>query len=112
MTLIQIVLLVACLFGVVGAFIRYRKGDVRPAGLVLWIIFWIAAALIVLWPDATFYFSKKLGVGRGADLIVYLALVLLFFLVFRLIISVERQRREITQLTRLVALNKIDDKTK
>jgi len=69
-----------------------------------------AAGVVVIWPDATFYFSKKLGIGRGADLVVYVAIVLLFFAVFRLVVAVEKQRREITRLTRLFSLKDMEDK--
>ncbi|MCX6782087.1 MAG: DUF2304 family protein [Candidatus Magasanikbacteria bacterium] len=110
MTLIQIILLVVFLAGALSSVIRFKRGDIRPSELILWILFWLSAGAVVAWPDATFYFAKIFGIGRGADLIVYLALVLLFFLVFRLIISVEKQRREITILTRLMALKNVDDK--
>lgn len=105
----QILLAIACLSGALSAIVRFKRGDVAFTGMIMWLLFWAAAAVVVIWPDATFYFSKKLGIGRGADLIVYLALVLLFFLVFRLVVSVEKQRREITKLTRLITLNKIED---
>ena len=107
MQIIQILLLAFFLFAALKAVWRYRLGDVSGAGLVYWLLFWAAAAVIVAWPDATFYFAKKLGIGRGADLVVYLALVLLFFLVFRLMAASERQKNEITELVRLQALKDI-----
>lgn len=73
---------------------------------MFWIVFWLAAAAVVIWPDSTFYFSNKLGIGRGADLIVYLALAIIFFLIFRLTALLEKQKREITELTRAIALKK------
>ncbi len=110
MTIIQIILLAVFILGAVSALIRYKRGEVGLYGVIIWILFWVSACAVVIWPDATFYFSNKLGIGRGADLIVYLALVLLFFLVFRLLISVEKQRREITVLTRLLSLKDIESK--
>lgn len=108
MAIIQTVLVILFVLAVINTIIRYFKRDVNLSGLILWLLFWTAASGVVLWPDATFYFSKKMGIGRGADLIVYLALVLLFFLVFRLMLKVEKQKREITILARLVSLK---DKT-
>ena len=107
MQIIQLLLLAFFLFAALKAVWRYRSGDIGGAGLVYWVLFWAAAGVIVAWPDATFYFAKKLGIGRGSDLVVYLSLVLLFFLVFRLMVSFERQKKEVTELTRLQALKNI-----
>lgn len=104
MTLIQILLLIFFAFAALKALAQFRSGDIRLLGFIYWLAFWFAAAGIVIWPDATFVIANKLGIGRGADLVVYLALVILFFSVFRLMAGVERQKREITELTRTLAL--------
>lgn len=110
MLLIQIFLVALFVLAIVKAGLRWRAGDLSIQGLLYWIVFWLAAAVVVIKPDATFYFAKMLGIGRGADLVVYLALVLLFFLVFRLMTTVERQKKEITELTRAVALRDNEEK--
>jgi hypothetical protein len=106
----QIVLIIACLVGMIAAVLRFKRGETGIGGLLIWIFFWAAAGVVVIWPDATFYFSRKLGIGRGADLVVYVAIVLLFFAVFRLVVVQEKQRREITRLTRLLSLKDAEDK--
>ena len=110
MSLMQIALIIACFIGICAAVLRFKRGETGIGGLLIWISFWAAAGVVVIWPDATFYFSKKLGIGRGADLVVYVAIVLLFFAVFRLVVAVEKQRREITRLTRLFSLKDMEDK--
>lgn len=102
--LIQVLLLVFFAFAAIKAIARFLARDITLANLVYWIIFWLAAGVIVIWPDATFYLANILGIGRGADLVVYVSLVIIFFLIFRLMIAQERQRREITELTRLLAM--------
>lgn len=101
---IQILLL--CFFGFASgkAIVRYRAGDMGFSGVLFWLVFWMAGAVVVIWPNATFYFANILGIGRGADLIVYAGLALVFFLVFRLMATVERQKKEITELARRIAL--------
>jgi hypothetical protein len=47
-------------------------------------------------------------VGRGADLVVYLAIVLLFILVFQLHVSHVRMERELTKLVREEALKDLE----
>ena len=110
MLVIQILLIALFALAVVKAVLRFRTGDLSVAGLLYWVVFWFAAAAIVIVPDSTFYFARMLGIGRGSDLVVYLALVLLFFLVFKLMTVTERQKKEITELTRQAALHKDENK--
>lgn len=106
----QIILLMFFGFASGKAIVRYRAGDMGFSGVFFWLLFWVAGAIVVIWPDATFYFAKIFGIGRGADLIVYAGLALVFFLVFRLMATVERQKKEITELTRRIALKDVDKK--
>jgi len=60
--------------------------------------------LLAIKPDTASYFAKLLGIGRGVDLAIYLALIVLFYLQFRLMVRLEKNNREITKLTREKAL--------
>lgn len=109
MLAIQIILI--ALFGIIilKIILRFRAGELNWKEMLFWPVFWCAAALIVIKPDSTFYLARKVGIGRGADLIVYAALVLLFFMVFGLTVKLEKINKSITKLTRKAAL---EDKNK
>jgi hypothetical protein len=104
MYLIQILLVLFFVFALVKVVIRYRKGEVSERGLGFWVSFWLLSAAVVLRPNSTAYFAKIVGIGRGADLVVYCSVALLFFIIFRLMITVNRLERQITVLTREIAL--------
>jgi hypothetical protein len=108
MLIIQILLIVFFLFALVKVIGRFRIGDLTKAGLVWWSLFWVVAAVVVLLPNSTAYFAKLVGIGRGADLVVYVSLAAVFFLLFKLMIKVESLNKDITKLTRKIALK--DDK--
>ena len=108
MILIQIILIIFFIFAIIKVIGRFRVGDLRVSEMVLWIIFWLVAGIIVISPDSTFYFARLVGVSRGADLVVYVALVLLFFIVFKLIVKIEKIDRDITKIIRKSALNDKD----
>ncbi|HLD60926.1 MAG TPA: DUF2304 family protein [Patescibacteria group bacterium] len=113
MFLIQFLLIAFFLFAIYKVVRRFQAGDVPRQMLIFWLCFWVVAAVIVLFPvPLTSYFAELLGVGRGADLVVYVALALLFFMVFRLMVKAEKQSKEITVLTRKIALLEAEDKTK
>lgn len=105
MSLIQIILSVVFVIAIGRVVSRYRVKDLSKRGAVLWIIFWLSAfAVIMMPPHAIYTVAQFVGVGRGSDLVVYSALVLLFFIVFRVMAKQERQNRQLTELTRQIAL--------
>lgn len=103
---IQIILLVFFLFATGKVIGRYRAHELSTSGLVGWSLFWIIAAVIVVLPDTTFALARLVGVTRGADVVVYVALALIFFIVFRLMVRQEKTKRDLTALVRKLALDK------
>lgn len=108
MMLIQIFLVIFFLFAMAKVVGRWRAGELSVRGMILWILFWLAGVVIVALPNSTSYFAHLLGVGRGVDLAVYVSVALLFFVVFRLTVRIERLNKDITKLTRKTALEDKD----
>ena len=87
---------------------RRNQNAVGTPVALLWTL-GVAGALVVTWyPDTASFFADLVGVGRGADLVVYLAVVLLFVLVFQLHVSHVRMERELTKLVREEALKDLE----
>jgi len=107
---IQIILICLFVLFALGAVSRARRAELTKGEAAWWVLLWMAGAVFSALPDATFYFSKLLGVGRGADLVVYGALAILFFFQFKLLLKIEKQNREITLLTRKLAIKDNDEK--
>lgn len=87
-----------------------KKSDQKlgPKGSTFWILFWILADIAVLWPNSTTVIANSFGIGRGADFILYISIALIFFLLFRLHIKIESLSRDVTEVVRKNALEKID----
>ncbi|MFA5062109.1 MAG: DUF2304 domain-containing protein [Patescibacteria group bacterium] len=107
--LIQVFLIIFFIFAIIKVISRYQAGELSWRGLSVWVLFWLAAGVVVLLPNSAAYLAKLVGIGRGADLVVYVALTLLFFVIFRLMIKIEQMNRNITKLTRQ---NALEEKTK
>jgi len=105
MLYIQSILLIFFVFAIIKVIMRFRVGDLRLSGLVLWILFWVLGGVIVILPDSTFYFAKLLGIGRGADLVVYVSVILLFFIIFKLMVRIEKMEKNITKIVRKETLD-------
>lgn len=69
-------------------------------------LIWLAAAFGIIQPGTTTKLAGIFGVGRGVDVIVYISLALVFYLVFRIYVMIEDLRHEITFLIRQIALQK------
>ena len=104
LTPIQIFLLALVLFAVSRVYLRAKEKILSPKTALFWFAIWTAAAFGILLPKTTSSLAGIVGVGRGVDVIVYVSLALLFYLVFRLFVSVEDLRHEITYLIRQLAL--------
>ncbi len=76
----------------------------RPLASAFWLLLWSAAGIALVMPDATTQVARLLGIRRGADLLMYstvLGFLVGFYLVY---LKVRQLTREITVLTRELAL--------
>ncbi len=106
MAIIQIIFVVFLLFALSRVILRYRGGQVRVTEFFFWSLLFVTAILAVSLPEETGRFADLLGVGRGADLILYASVAVLFYLVFRIYVMLEDIRHEITEVVRKFALDK------
>lgn len=84
------------------------KVPARRLAALFWIGLWLATFAAVMYPDATTRIARAIGIGRGADLLVYSA-VLAFSAGFYVVsVRLRQLSREITVLTRELALREAE----
>ena len=105
-TIAQIVIIAFALFAWSRAVLRFRDRAISVRELVLWSVLWAAAIFVMLLPGTTDLVASLLGATRGADVVVYVSIALLFYLAFRLYVKLEQMEREITALVRELALSR------
>jgi len=89
--------------------LRFKKNDITSRELIIWLIFWVLVGIATLIPKKTDVIAQFLGVERGADLLVYLSIIVLFFVVFRIIVKLEKIDRALTKIVRNAALKDKND---
>lgn len=104
---IQLLLFLFVIFAASRAVLQFRGGTIRFGMLSFWLMVWIFALIAIFYPEQTTQFAKILGINRGADIIMYASISLLFYLVFRLYVYLESMRTEISTLIREMSLKKI-----
>ena len=108
---LQLLLIAFLIFAVLRTVRRFHQKRIAWSALLLWLIIWGTIAVVVVRPEIASYAATILGVGRGADLVIYLAIVALFFLVFRVMASVDTMQQEITKIVTTLALKDLDKKS-
>lgn len=106
LTSIQVILLLFIIFALSRVLLRLKERVISTKAAIFWSFLWISAFAGILLPQTTSRVAEYFGVGRGVDVILYLSLALLFYLVFRIYVMVEDIKSEITKIVRTVALNK------
>lgn len=107
----QIFALIIIAFFLARTLWQKQKKQISPQEFIFWFIFWIIAAIIIIsikWIDllvAYLGFS-----GSGIEILLYLAVAILFYLIFRLRIKLEKLDRNITKLVRKLAIDEEEEK--
>ena len=102
---ITVLLCALAVVGAAAAISGFRRRRVGKAALAAWVGVWASVACVAIWPDFTAAVSAKLGVGRGSDLVIYIAVVVLLYSVFRLSLGIKRAEHNITRLVRHIAIS-------
>lgn len=108
---LQIIITIFIVFILTKLFRQKQKNKLSSLSFTIWFLLWLAV-LVVFWqPETASYLANILGIGRGADLIVYLSVVAIFYMLFRIFIRLNKIDSEITRLTRKEALNDVEEKS-
>ena len=100
-------LLTAVLAGI-GVFVALQRGVSRLVRSAILGV--VCVGVFFVWvPDETNAIAQAVGVGRGADLVLYIWVVITLALILVLYLKVVHMGRQITQLTRAIALARADD---
>ena len=104
MAIIEIILILFALFAWSRAILRLRDREISVWEFMLWTLIWISVIIVTVFQDVLGAISEIVGISRGTDLAVYVSIVVLFYLLFRLYVRVDKQNQELTRLVRELAI--------
>ncbi|MEK7557769.1 MAG: DUF2304 domain-containing protein [Patescibacteria group bacterium] len=103
----QTLALIVIVFFLARLFWQKQKKQIAIAEFIFWLFFWLisAGAIISLkWLDKI---VASLGfTASGINILLYLSVAVLFYLIFRLRLKLSKIERDITKLVRHIALKK------
>ena len=100
----------AILFFWSRAILRYKDRVISFWEFLMWSAVWLAALVVVARPEVTGAAAERLGIGRGSDVVVYVSIIILFYLLFRIYIKLDILERQITNLVRALAIQEAQSK--
>ena len=104
--LFQITFIFFSFLAIVSIWKQYLSKKVSIGLTLAWGLFWVFADAVVLFPDQTGLLAHTFGIGRGVDFVLYIAVAVLFLLVFRLSLKIFMLEEHMTMLVRKEAIQK------
>ncbi len=108
----EIIVIIFAVFALSRAVLRYKDSAISAKELVFWILIWLAVIVLILVQDSLWFLTKIISIGRPVDLIIYASIVLLFYLLFRIYVKVDKMEQAITTLTREISIKRAKKRNK
>lgn len=108
--IIQVILIIFILYVILKVALRYKDKVISLQEFILWTIFWFMVAFVVILPETTSLVANLVGVGRGVDLVIYVSVLILFYLAFRILVRLDKIEKQITKVVRKISLDQKEKK--
>lgn len=104
---LQIIALVFALIMIYFAYLHYRRGEINGIEMLFWLLSWIGASLIVIFPEIFRIFSNTIAISRAFDLAVLGGFILIIPLVYLSYIRSKRIEKKLEEFIRREALRDV-----
>jgi hypothetical protein len=104
MELIQIVGVIFALFALSRVVLQLKRRSISFNEGLFWIFIWSLVVIFLIFPEFFGYVAEFLGVSRGVDALMYISIVVLFYLIYRLYAKIDNLERQITHIVREIAI--------
>lgn len=86
-----------------------RDNKLSNLSLFAWLVLWLAVLLVFWQPEITSLIAFNLGVQRGADLVVYLSIIVILYLLYKIFVRFNKIDEALTKLVRAEAIKNVKD---
>jgi hypothetical protein len=103
----QIIALLILVFFVLKLTVQWRKKTININEFIFWLIFWLVASLLIIFIKPIDQLVINMGFSSsGINLIFYVAVLFLFYLIFKMRLKMVKMEKDITDLSRELTLKK------
>ena len=109
----QTIALIIIVFFISRLFWQKKNKQINNNEFKFWLIFWSLAGLAIIFLKKIDTLVASLGFsGKGIDILFYIAVIILFYFVIRLMLRIEKIEKNITKIVRKAALSNSDSKNR
>jgi hypothetical protein len=103
----QFLALAIILFFVSRQIALKRKGQITGGEFFMWLTFWLIAGIAIIFLKQVDELVRMAGFSSsGINVLLYIAVTVLFYMYIKLRLKIAKLDREITKISRYLALNK------
>lgn len=102
----QVIIGAFIIFIILRTYTSYAKKKLTKRFFLTWTTFWILSLGAILHPDLLSTIAKTVGIGRGVDLAVYLSIIIIFYLIYKIMVKQSNLDEKLTKLIRENAIKK------
>ncbi len=106
----ELIALVVILFFLSRLGWQFYHDEISRSQFIFWLAFWFIAGALIIFIQSIDQLAARLGFSSsGIELLLYVAVAIIFYSVFRLRLKMEKMEKNITELTRSLALREKRD---
>lgn len=104
---LQFLALIFSLVMIYFAYLHYRRSEINGLEILFWLIAWMGAIFIALFPEVFRAFSATIAISRAFDLAMIGAFMLVIPIVYSAYIRTRRIEKKLEELVRKDALRNL-----
>lgn len=105
---LQILAILFSLWMIYFSYLHFRRGEFKKIEFILWQLVWIGLVFIVVFPQSANFILKTFSITRTFDLVVVVAMIILFGVTFRNYVIVRRIEKRTEEFIRKSAIDKLE----
>jgi small membrane protein len=110
MTTFQLLTLPLLIAAIIFTAMAIARRRITPGVGVGWVLLWVAAAISIAAPGILAVVARFLGIGRGADLVMYLSILVMFIGFFVMYLRYRRLNDQLTEIVRHLAIRDAEER--
>ncbi len=101
----QFLAIIIILFFLFRLYSQKKKKQISANEFVIWFIFWFFSGIAIVFLKQIDLFVNYLGFSSsGINILLYVAFLIILYMVFKMRIKIEKQERNITKIIREISL--------
>ena len=100
---IQVLATLISFFALASLLTSYRRGALSLRRLIGWFLLWLIVIVVVYHPAFSDTVAVFLGVSHGTDAAFFIAILLIFYVIFKLLMRIENLEQNLTKIVREIA---------